>query len=145
MSLKEKNGPFKYKLLLDLTLKCPNEINDKNPISELINNYQEIKSIINLKTPNIFQFIYFNKKKIHKILYDSEKMINLDSILIENNLSNYFYLSLLIRDNDALVNYKYSINFIKKINNQLISENNNNIYKTILISKLIIELINNYR
>ena len=143
MSLKEKSGPFKYKLLLDWTLKCPNEINDKNPISELINNFKDIKSIINGNTPNIFKFIYFNKNQIHTILYDSEKTINLDSIIIENNLSNYFYLSLLIRDNDSLVNYKYSINFIKNINNQLINENNNNIYKTILISKLIIELINN--
>ena len=142
MSLKEKSGPFKYKLLLDWTLKCPNEINDKNPISELINNFKDIKSIINGNTPNIFKFIYFNKNQIHTILYDSEKTINLDSIIIENNLSNYFYLSLLIRDDDSLVNYKYSINFIKNINNQLINENNN-IYKTILISKLIIELINN--
>ena len=141
MSLKEKSGPFKYKLILDLTLKCPNVINEKNTIGKLINNFQEIESIINMNIPNIFKFIYFNKKKIHNILYDSEEMINLDSITIENNLSNYLYLSLLIRDSNDLVNYNYKIDFIRKINSDL----NNNIFKNIFRSKLIIELIINYR
>ena len=142
MLSKEKNGPFKCKLLLDLTLKCPNVINEKNPISELINNFEEIESIINENIPNIFKFIYFNKNKIHIILYDSDETINLDSITIENNLSNYLYLSLLIRDNDDIVNYNYSIDYIRKINSDL---NNNNIFKNIFRSKLIIDLIINYR
>ena len=89
------------------------------------------------------KFLYFNKKKIHEILYEEEEKINLDNI-IDNKLSDYFYLTLLIEDNKDMVNYEYSFDIFNNLFNQLKQDNNNN-YKNIILSKIIIELINNYK
>ena len=138
--MSDKN--FKNNLLYYLISNSQNEINDKNPISELITDYDEI--IINGRDPNIFKLIYFNKKQINDIYYDSKEIINLDSIIIKNNLSSYFYLILLLKDNDDLFNYKYSLYFIRNLNAE-INNNKNNIFLNIVRSKLIIELLNNYK
>ena len=73
--------------------------------------------------------------------------INQDKIEIEkkNEMAFLFYISLLIRYNINIVNYSYSIGFIIKINsiNKFITKNT--IYKKILISKIILELINFYK
>ena len=140
---------FKFELLYKSTLNNPNEINDKNPISKLISNFEEIKTIINGKNPNIIKLLYFNKNQIHTILYESEELITLKTKLMENNISNYFYLILLLKDNENMVNYEYSIDFIRNINKELNNKNNNNnnnnIFENIIISKLIIDLIDNYK
>ena len=52
-------------------------------------------------------------------------------------------MSLLIRENENVINYSYSIDFIKKINNK--SKINEDKYYKIIISKIIIELIKNYK
>ena len=128
-----------FKLSLNL-----NEINEKNPINNLITSFHEIQSIIDDNNPNPdkIKIIYFNKNKIHRILYDSDEMITLSSNIIKNNISHYFYIMLLLKDNENIVNYTYSIDFIKNINAEL--NNNNNKLKSLIISKLIIDLIKNY-
>ena len=122
-----------------------NEINDKDPINNLITSFPEIKSIIddNNPIPDKIKLIYFNRKKVHHILYDTEEMIPLSSNLIKNNISNYFYLMLLLKDNKDVVNYTYPFDFIKNINAEL-NNNKNNKLKSLIISKLIIDLISNY-
>ena len=55
-----------------------------------------------------------------------------------------FYLYLLIVDKKNEINYNFSIEYIRNIYNNM-NENYNNKYKLIMISKIIIELINNYR
>ena len=127
------------KRLFNIT-KSLNELNYNKPISGLINNFTEI----NMNIPN-FKLIYFNNKEILKILYDKEKTFILDySFLKSINLSNSFYLSLLINYNENIISYEYSFDFIKKINDQLNSKYNN-IFENIINSKLIIDLIENYR
>ena len=68
------------------------------PIINLISNYEEIKKINSEKEENIYKFFYLNRKTIHKILYENEKIIEIN-IEMKKSLSFYFYLSLLIKDN----------------------------------------------
>ena len=117
--------------------------NEKNC---LISNYEEIKTILDLKEENIYKYLYFNKKKIHGIngiLYEEEEVINVD-FEIEKTMIFYFYLNLLINDNETIVNYLYSNKFINEITN-LQKKIRDTIYKKIIISKIIIDLIYNYK
>ena len=138
---------FKVLLCQYETIKEPFEISQKDPIFQLLSNFSEIKYILNQDIKklnlNLMKIFYFNKKKINEILYEAQKIINIDNI-IDNKLSDYFYLTLLIEDNIDIVNYEYSLDFINIIFNQLKQDNNNN-YKKIILSKIIIELINNYK
>lgn len=110
-----------------------------NPFLKLLSNYEEIKKIMKLQEPNKIKFIYYNRNKVHNILYDEEEMINIDNF---KTLSFNFYLSLLIRENPYQINYSYSIDFIKELNN--LQQNNKKKYQRIIRSKIIIELIKNY-
>ena len=113
-----------------------------NPIAKLEINFEEIQNISNLEE-KIYQFFYFNRKKIHKELYDNQKKINVvfDEI---KNLAFYFYLYLLINEDLTIINYSYSIELIKKLND-LQNNNNDKIYKKIIIAKIIPVLIWNYK
>ena len=109
----------------------------------LITKYEEIDTILKNFKYNKVKFLYFNKKGIHKILYDSENTITINKNIVKNDISDYFFLLLLIEDKPALINYDYSIDFIQNINNQLENEGSN--LKSILLSKVITELIKNYK
>ena len=111
----------------------------KSPIKK----YEEIDTILKSFKENKGKFLYFNKNDIHKLLYDSEGTITINNNIVKNKISDYFYLLLLIEDNPSLINYVYSIDFIQNINNQLENEGNN--LKSILLSKVITELIDNYK
>ena len=149
----DKENSFKISLCYKYTLNDPyekekNEQKD-NPISNLFSSFDEIKYIIenNNKYLNLFKFIYFNRTKINSILYDSEEMIHLNSTDIKNDISNYFYLALLLESDQTMVNYEYSFDIIKNIDKQLKNKENkdNNIFKQMVTSKLLIDLIENYR
>jgi hypothetical protein len=95
-------------------------------------------------------FIYFNKSKIHYILYELEEYIKLESSQIKNNISNYFYLDLLIEEDTGLINYKYSFDLIdniyKYLNKEIeIKNKEKNIFNKLVTSKLLIVLIKNFR
>ena len=140
-SIKEKLKNYKEKKLI--LLRNIDYENEQNPLIKLISNYEEIKNILNLKDEIIYKYLYFNKKKVHDILYDEEEVIHVD-FKIEKTMIFYFYLNLLINDNTTIVNYSYSIDFIKEIKD-FQKNNNDNIYKKIIISKICIDLINNYK
>ena len=77
---------------------------------------------------------------MYQILYETDKLINLDFLQKKNNdLSELFYLDLMIINVIELQNFDYSSEFIENINNINIDE----IYKKVLYSKIIIDLINN--
>ena len=122
------------------TINHPLELN--NPILSLINGYEDIINILSLNNLEITKFIYFNKMKIHQILYESEELIKINENVIK--LKELFYLSLLINENSNIINYIYSLQYIIIINNYQ-KNNNNIILKNILFAKIIIELIFNYR
>ena len=105
---------------------------DKNPMFKLISSFDEIQYILNNKKDGLFKFLYFNKNKIHEILYNLQGNIQINSNIINNDLSEYFYLILLLKDNPNIVNYEYTIKEIQNINAQLKNENNN-LFKKLII------------
>jgi len=136
--LSKKHNYFDNNKLIELL-----QINDdieKN--QKIIINNKELEKVCQLNKLDIIKFYYFNKSSIHNLLYKFEKNIKLNYDE-KDPLSYYFYLSLLIRDNLNIVNYSYSIEYIRKINEK--QKNNNGIYNKIMISKIILELIDNYK
>ena len=116
---------------------------------DLINldlNVSKLKKILNdLNIQNNFNiplFIFVLKKKIQKILYDEEEDININNYNISNNLCQLFYLDLLILDNKDILDYRIDFSFINQLNNFNIKTNK--LLKKIILSKIIIDLINNF-
>ena len=115
------------------------EKNNTNPIYELLSNFEEIQKISQIKDLNILKFFYFNRLKTHQILYDFEELITIkdkDKEEIKPIFYLYFYLSLLIEENSNLVNYKYSFNLIKNIN-ELQNMEKDKVIKKIILVKII--------
>ena len=104
-----------------------------------ISKFSEIEKILNTLDGNLTKFCYFYRKCVHQILYDEEEVIIIDK---PGELSYFFYLSLLIRDNINLVNYSYKFHLINELYNK--NKDNNSITK-IIYAKIIIDLINNFR
>ena len=135
------NLTFRQNLSYNLSL---NELCDNNFHEyKLITNYSDIDSILKNNDTQILKFLYNNESKIHEILLESDNNISLNNLNIGNNLENYFYLNLLIRINFEIINYLYSFELILKLNS-LIKYDNNNL-KNILLSKIILDIINNYK
>ena len=91
------------------------DINQLNPFTKIISNFKEIQNLIEIKDPKIIKIFYFNRNRVHDILFEDEEIININYIEEKKTLSFYFYLDFLIKDN-PLLNYTYSFNFIKQIN-----------------------------
>ena len=137
-----KNLLSRHKILLIIQ---PNESNRKESLNKLIYSFEELPKILkylNEKKENIPKFIYNNINNIHEILYNSNEVINLDSFSFQQNLTNYFYLSLILMYNPEIVNFTYSFEFINK--NSLIRDREEKKYKKILISKINLDIIKNY-
>ena len=137
-----KNLLSRHKILLIIQ---PNESNKKESLNKLIYSFEELPKILkylNEKKENIPKFIYNNINNIHEILYNSNEVINLDSFSFQQNLTNYFYLSLILMYNPEIVNFTYSFEFINK--NSLIRDREEKKYKKILISKINLDIIKNY-
>ena len=108
---------------------------------ELLNNKKEIDDLIGTLEDGIIFFIYRYRNNIESILYISEENIEIKYSILKG-VKDYFYLSLLIRDNEDIINYVFEIILIRKINqeNKKVKLDISNI----LISKIILELIDNY-
>ena len=149
MTKKNKNIFLKEKFKLSLCIQAKILLYENNSykeiISDLISNMPEIDQIINLENLDVIRFIYSSRKKIEFILYNNEEIIFIHPKLLNKKFSNYFYLSLLIGDNANMINYCYKIDLIKEINKYKNENNNNYLLRKILISKIGIELINNYK
>ena len=115
---------------------------NKNPINKLISTFQEIQTMLNLGETDVLKFLYFNRMATHKILYDDEEIINIKDTH-EEKLEYYLYLCILIEENTSVVNYLYSIEFIKKLNDWQTKLKNEKIEK-LIIAKIILNFINNF-
>ena len=135
---KNHNNINKYELLKFINKKTGSFIDEVDATFKLINNFSEINALLN-KNSDKFKFIYFSKTNIKNILYDCEKEIILDSDKIENSLDKIFYLSLLVKENEEIINYKYSIDYIKQLDKS--NENNSLPLRKIIFSKIILDLI----
>jgi len=117
----------------------------KAPLNNLICNFEELKKLLDYLKENklnIQEKLYFCMINFDSILYKEDKTINIESFNTKIELSNLFFLNLLIMDNINLINYKYSFNFIKRIFD---SNKNGKNLKKVLVSKIIIWLLNNYK
>ena len=141
--LKIENIQFKLNLSYNFSIFTSSEINDNDPIYKLLLEYRDIENIQKIDKKEITKFLYFNRNHVHKILLDSDDIINF--IYEENNkhLCFYFYLFLLIKDNPYILNYTYDFDYIKVINDN--QEQNNEIYNKLIISRIIIELSNDFK
>ena len=133
MDSKKLNKQIIYQFLTKMTTF---ELEENKYVSKLISKFEEINDILNLKK-NSIKFIYIYKTNIHNILYEKEETININSEIMINNLSNYFYLIKLIEDNPNIVNYKYSLVFIKDANYNIKNKKNNKI-RNIIKCKILI-------
>jgi hypothetical protein len=77
------------------------------------------------------------------MLYEREEIVKIEFGEQKTNLNYNFYLNLLIKDNPEIVNYTYSLDFIKAINKE--REKTSQKYKLIMFSKIIVDLIDNYK
>ena len=111
-------------------------------IDLLIICFDEIKKKLKSET-DIIKFIYLYREWFHKILYDREEIAKIDFREQKKNLYYNFYLNLLIKENPEIINYTYSLDFIKTINIE--RKNTLQKYKSIMFSKIIVDLIDNYR
>ena len=92
---------------------------------------------------NITKLIFFNKKYLSEMLDKNNEIYEIDSKIINKDLSNYFYLDLLIDESILIVDYSFSFVFINEIN-ELNKKEEINLRK-IIISKIIIDFINYYK
>ena len=123
------------------TLQNPIEF-DNDPMPKLICDYSDILSILESEKDEIMKFLLFNKSSINKILYVTEEEIRITN-LKQLKMSEVLYFSFLILENKELVNYIYPINFVYEINN--LTKTNEKFSKKIILSKIVILLIYNYR
>ena len=135
---------FKIPLNNNLDFIKLSELKCKENITDLFSNLKSIANYYKLNKTNIVKLLYFNRNSINNILYNTDRLIALDEEEIEENVSYYFYLSLLIREEQNIINYSFTIDYIENLNKKH-KNYNNNIYRKILISKIILDLIENYK
>ncbi len=138
---RNKNLVLRLNLCYNLSLIFPFEaiFNNNN---KLLTDFLDIENIINNNKKNITRFFYINKEIIHQILYDSENVIRLYDKHVKC-LGDYFYIDLLIKYNCDIIDYSYSLDFIKNLNIHLKKDNLS--LKNIIISKISLSLIYNYK
>ena len=112
---------------------------NNDPIPFLLKEFSEIESLFNMQ--NLTKILYFNKKSIHKILYDFDQIIPIKDNM-NQNLSFNYYLSLLIVADPEIINYDFSKNYINLFNK--IKKSGNQFFN-LINSKIIIDLINNFK
>ena len=114
------------------------------PLSKLIFSFEDIEVILeNEEKKSIIKLLYFCNKTIHKILYDKEKFIVFNNDNTKIGLDYYFYIDLLINEYPQIIDYCYSIDFLIKINEERNQKKDK--FKIIILSKVIIDLIKNYK
>ena len=137
--MREEEEEKKFKINLDYRISINSNIKTKEePLSKLLNDYSEVKSI--LKFDKLTKFLFHNKNAVHLILNDNDKIIYIHETM-QNDLFSNFYLFLLIRDQEFIINYQISFKYIQTFNKFKTNENNK-IYN-IIKAKIIIEFINN--
>ena len=118
------------------------KVNNKQKILNMFTDINELEKYYKLNKLQILKLLYHNRASINSILYDLQSNITLDSGGVIQNLSYYFYASLLIEDFPSITNYIYSIKYIKELNEQIKKINDDKIKD--LYIKIILVLIENY-
>ena len=108
----------------------------KDPLLNLVADYDDIKNIMQFNEFKI-EYLYFNMKKIHEILYEKEENIIITEQLTKNFV-DYYYLYNLIMDQREIINYKFENKIIKNAFNDSAKYSD---IKKIIYYKIILTLI----
>ena len=130
-----------YEIFNEDELKNENNKKIINPFYELINNKDNITSILKGRDLNVLEYLYLNRHKIHKILYDFDSTITINEEMLKE-YTDYYYLYCLIKYQSVLINFKYNFQIIQDAyDKQIISKG---IIKRIIMSKIVITIIDNF-
>ena len=110
--------------------------------NELVVNFEEIITILKEKSGQFLKLFYFNRNNIHDILYKENEIIFIDVNQIRK-ISELFYLDLLIKDNQDIINYEYSKEIIFNLYEELLKIKSD--AKKVILAKIIFDLIENYK
>ena len=102
---------------------------------------KELENLIEKNNFKSLEYIYFNKKNFHEILYNSEKLIQMK----EENLKSFsslFYFDLLIKDDPNTVNYIFSQETISDVSEKY--KEIKNVPKKIIYFKILFDYIETY-
>jgi len=105
----------------------------------LLSSFSELTEILNTIEDKT-KFIYLDNKVINDILINEEEIIQIGKETYK--YSFIFYLSLLIMEKKEIINYDFGID-LKVIDNE--NNNQENELKKLFISKIILDLIFNYK
>ena len=130
-----------FKFLLDQTFLYDYFIN--NILYKLFPKEKPEFYIKYISENNFLQKLYLIKDFFHKQLKYHDEIFFLNQEYIKSEFSDYFYLSLLISDEPDIIHYNYDYNLIISINNK--NEYSENSFKKVMTSKIIIDLINNFK
>lgn len=139
--------PFLFKLVFELSTNNQIDINNNKPLSDLIKtNTKSFYDLVNNKNDSLneikLKFYYLNAKTIDGILYEEENTIKIDlNNFNVKNISNYYYLVLLIEENDEIINYEYETKIIFELYNQ----KSKGIIYDLLVYKIVEKLIKNIK
>ena len=132
----------RIRLSLFSTLINPiDQIND--PIHLLLSSYNEIINISKSEKEKMMQFLFFNRKRFHNILYDIEESYNISNEKL--SISELFYLSLLILEMPEIINYTYSIDFLRTFNTEFFIDKELKPIRKIILAKIMLILISNFK
>lgn len=112
-----------------------------NPIFELIGSYDNLVKILKSKDLSVVEYIYLNKYKIHKLLYEYDSTIHIETDFM-SKFSDYYYLYYLIIYQTELTNFNYDFKLVQKSYDLLIEADFG--IKKIILAKITKAVINNY-
>ena len=132
-----------YQILLDLL-----PVQNYELAPNLLNNISDIIEIIKSRKRDKWKYIYFNNKNINQLLYDEDKNINIDITDVEifKDFEYLFYLDCLILNDEEIINYTFTKNFIIEIYEYLkLVSSSKNLIELIILSKIVLNMLNNYK
>jgi len=139
-----KSLPRKLQLLFIISLKQIESVGKNSSAKGLPFELEEINKIQKMNRPDFLIFLYINKDKLHDQLYENEEFLKIDIEIKDKKISQYIYLCLLIEDRAEVCNYQYLFELISKLNDIQRGEKEK-ILKKIIMAKMILSLVDNYR
>ena len=92
---------------------------------------------------NFTQILFLIRKAFQKQLYLYDQIFYIKIKYIKFEITCYFYLSMLIKDEPGIINYQYDFDLIISIDDN--NKSSENSIQKVMISKIIIDLINNFK
>ena len=107
--------------------------------------FDEVKTLIKKITDGSkFKSLFLNIKYLpDKLLYGDKEIIDVKRDDCQQNWSEYFYLVKLIKEKKYIIIFSYNFEFIQNINNE--NRKCDKTLRKVIISKIILDLINNYK